>query len=112
VAHFFFLAQTFFEMVDFLGEEVVHFQFFLHYVLEFFDVGIHIEVHIAHALYFGDEFAFLGQKLGVFFDGCHMGGEDFFLFLEDVGDLLLEGEVLLAYVVVFEGGFHDVDVFF
>ncbi len=41
-----------------------------------------------------------------------MGGKNFLLFFENVGDFLLEGEVVLSDIVVLQSRLHDIHVFF
>jgi hypothetical protein len=80
--------------------------------LEFLHVRVHVEIHISNSLNFGDQLAFLGEQFRVFLDGSHMGGKNFLLFFENVGDFLLEGEVVLSDIVVLQSRLHDIHVFF
>lgn len=105
-------AEALLEMIDLLRQQVIHFEFFLDNCLQFLNVGVHVEVHITYSLDFRDQFAFLCQQLGVFLDSRHVSSKDFLLLLQNIGHLFLESEVLLANVVVFEGRFHDVYIFF
>jgi hypothetical protein len=106
------LTQTVLEVLDLFAQHVVHLQLLLHHSLQLLHVGIHVEVHVAYALHFRYEFTLLREEFGVFLDGCHVRGEDFFLFFKDVGHFFLEGEVLFSDVVVLERGLHDVDILF
>lgn len=105
------LAQTFLKMLDFFTQKIVHFQFFLHHVLKLFHISVDIEIDVANSLDLGNEFTLLSEQFGILFDSCHVCGEDFFLFLQNVCDFLLECKVLFAYICIFKSGFHYVYVF-
>jgi hypothetical protein len=76
---FLLFAEAFLEMVNLLGQQIVHLKFLLDNRLQFLDIGVHVEVHIAYSLNFGNQLAFLCQQLSVFLYGCHVSSKDFLL---------------------------------
>ena len=61
MSNFLLFSQAFLEVLYLFAEQVVHFQFFLYNCLQFFDVGINIEVDIPYTLNFRDQFTLLSE---------------------------------------------------
>lgn len=99
-------------MVNFLCQQIIHFQLLFDNILKLLHIGVNIKVNIPYSLNFGYELTLLRQEFGIFFDCCHMCCENFLLFFQNIGYLLLKSKVLLPNIVVFEGRLHYVHILF
>ena len=107
-----FFLQGVLETIQLLCQQVVDLQLLLDHAFKLLNVGVNVVVDVTHTLDFGNELAFLSEKFGIFFDGCHVGGKNFFLLIENVCHFFLESKVLFFILTAFHGAFHGINIVF